>query len=86
MKTTAIRNLTLGALCASFIGAAAFASAGDWRDHGFRDRVIVRERPAFGLSLGVVIGAPVCVQPVYCPPVVVRDVVIHDRYDRRHWR
>ena len=76
MKTTAIRNLALGTLCASMIGAAGLASAADWHGHYYHGGGVVRSYgygPRFGLGLGVgvVIGAPAYVAPAYVEPTYV---------------
>ncbi len=74
MKTTAIRNLALGTLCASMIGAAGLASAASQRVHFYHGGGIVRSYgygPRFGLGLGVVIGGPAYVAPAYVEPAYV---------------
>ena len=85
MKTTAIRNLALGTLCASMIGAAGLASAADWHGHYYHGGGVVRSYgygPRFGLGLGVgvVIGAPAYVAPAYVAPAYVEPTYIAPYY------
>jgi len=64
MKKIGLRSIAIGAICASLLGAASFASAGDWHSRGFRGHSGVR----FGIGLSIGIGAPVYAAPVYADP------------------
>ena len=95
MKNTAIRNLVIGAMFASLLGASAVAPAMDWHDRDRHDRpVIVRHDASLeiGLGLGLVAAALILDRPrhrevVCAPPIIERRVVIERRdreFDRRH--